>query len=79
MLSMLHEHNVSVEASLVLLRVRNYATLLQCYYCHSPNGSIIAVLMPIRLPFESSRTPPELPGLMAASVYRQSNSSSSQT
>ena len=35
-----------------------------------PVGSAMAVLMPIRLPLESSSTPPELPGLMAASVCR---------
>lgn len=34
----------------------------------APVGSAMAVLMPMRLPLESSSTPPELPGLMAASV-----------
>ena len=29
----------------------------------------MAVLMPIRLPWASTRAPPELPGLMAASVW----------
>ena len=34
-----------------------------------PVGSAMAVLMPTRRPRESSSTPPELPGLMAASVW----------
>jgi hypothetical protein len=37
------------------------------------------VLMPMRLPFESNRTPPELPGLMAASVCRHNNGNITQT
>jgi hypothetical protein len=34
----------------------------------APEGEAIAVLMPMSLPLESSKGPPELPGLMAASV-----------
>ena len=33
-----------------------------------PVGEMIAVLMPIRWPLTSTSAPPELPGLMAASV-----------
>jgi hypothetical protein len=34
-----------------------------------PEREKIAVLMPIRRPFMSTSAPPELPGLMAASVW----------
>ena len=34
-----------------------------------PPGAMIAVLMPTRLPLLSMRAPPELPGLMGASVW----------
>ena len=34
-----------------------------------PVGSAMAVLMPMRRPLLSSNTPPELPGLIAASVW----------
>jgi len=35
----------------------------------APDGLKMAVVMPIRRPAESSSGPPELPGLMAASVW----------
>ena len=37
--------------------------------CTAPVGSAMAVLIPMRRPLLSSSTPPELPGLMAASVW----------
>jgi hypothetical protein len=41
----------------------------------APEGEKIAVLTPISRPAESSRGPPELPGLMAASVWMTSATS----
>ena len=37
-----------------------------------PDGEMIAVLTPTTRPLESSRGPPELPGLTAASVWMTS-------
>ena len=34
-----------------------------------PDWDMMAVFMPIMSPFMSTRAPPELPGLMAASVW----------
>ena len=38
-----------------------------------PERLMIAALMPTRLPFRSISAPPELPGLMAASVWMKSS------
>ncbi|MNN36721.1 hypothetical protein D3C81_1506260 [compost metagenome] len=41
--------------------------------CEPPDLEKIAVLMPIRLPLASTSAPPELPGLIAASVWMKSS------
>ncbi|MNT94962.1 hypothetical protein D3C72_2367510 [compost metagenome] len=38
-----------------------------------PDLEKIAVLMPVRLPMASTSAPPELPGLIAASVWMKSS------
>jgi len=38
-----------------------------------PLGPMMAVLMPTRFPFRFTRAPPELPGLMEASVWMKSS------
>jgi hypothetical protein len=37
--------------------------------CEPPEREKIAVLMPMSWPLRATRAPPELPGLMAASVW----------
>ena len=49
---------------------RGYAALVEQHApALVPDGERIAVFTPIRRPAESSRGPPELPGLIAASVW----------